>query len=136
MKIKIYKKVYKRKKIMQLATHYLGTIQWGIYGLKSLTHGILTTAQLEMIRRLITRTAKRLCKITIRVFFKQPLTKKGLGVRMGKGVGAIKAWIAYVKPGLILLEITNISYALAKNALLIAKKRLPIRTSIVLRTLQ
>jgi|688.fasta_scaffold2465228_1 large subunit ribosomal protein L16 len=89
MPINIYKKKHKIKKI-SLVTNYVGNIQFGFYGIKSLESGILLTQEVETIRRIIARITKRTCKIVIRVFFSQPITKKPLKSRMGKGVGIIK----------------------------------------------
>ena len=108
MLINIYKKKHQLKKI-SLAKKYAGNIQFGFYGIKSLESGILLTNEVETIRRIISRITKRTCKVLIRVFFSQPITKKPLKSRMGKGVGIIKFWVAIIKKGMILFEIGYIS---------------------------
>jgi large subunit ribosomal protein L16 len=89
MRINIYKKKHKIKKI-SLVKNYAGNIQFGFYGIKSLESGILLTQEVETIRRTISKITKRAGKVLIRVFFSQPITKKPLKSRMGKGVGIIK----------------------------------------------
>jgi len=89
MRINIYKKKHK-KKISGLIKNYLGSIKFGVYGIKVLESGILLTEEVETIRRVVSRITKRLSKFIIRVFFFQPITKKPLKSRMGKGVGVIK----------------------------------------------
>ena len=89
MRINIYKKKHKIKKISGIK-QYAGNIQFGFYGIKSLESGILLTQEVEAIRRVISRITNRICKVLIRVFFSQPITKKPLKSRMGKGVGIIK----------------------------------------------
>jgi len=89
MRINIYKKKHK-KKISGLIKNYLGNIKFGVYGIKVLESGILLTEEVETIRRVVSRITKRLSKFIIRVFFFQPITKKPLKSRMGKGVVVIK----------------------------------------------
>lgn len=72
-------------------------------------------------------------KIVIRAFFYQPCTQKGLASRMGKGSGAIKYWIAYVKKGTIFLELANISELKAQKILRKAYNKLPFKTAFVSR---
>jgi large subunit ribosomal protein L16 len=89
MRIKIYKKKYKIKHIKK-TNNYTGNIQFGTYGLKAMESSIFLSQELEAIRRMVSRLTKRLSKVLIRVFFSQPITKKPLKSRMGKGVGVLK----------------------------------------------
>lgn len=89
MQIINYKKRHK-KKFITSTTEFLTTIKIGSYGLKAISSGFLTAKQLETARRVIARVTKRVGKILIRVFFNQPLTKKPLLTRMGKGSGPVK----------------------------------------------
>ena len=107
MRINIYKKKHKIK-TNGLTKNYTGNVQFGFYGIKTVEPGILLSQEIEMMRRVISRIAKRTSKIIIRVFFSQPVTKKPLKSRMGKGVGIIKIWIAIIKKGMILIEISYI----------------------------
>lgn len=134
MQIIIYKKRHKGK-VSGSVGKYLGTIQFGYFGLKAVSTGILTSKQIETARRVISRVTKRVGKVVIRVFFYQPLTKKPALSRMGKGVGAVKDWISYIKAGMILLELTSIVNSTAISALQLASLRLPLKTRIVCRDL-
>jgi large subunit ribosomal protein L16 len=89
MRINIYKKKHKIK-TSGLTKNYSGNVQFGFYGIKTVAPGILLAQEIEMMRRVISRIAKRTSVIIIRVFFSQPVTKKPLKSRMGKGVGIIK----------------------------------------------
>lgn len=103
-----YIKRYKLKRKIKF-DNYLDVIQFGFYGIQSLQFGFILSSQIEVIRFLITRITKRICFLIIRVFFIHPITKKSLKSRMGKGVGAVKYWIAYIKKGTTILEISNIT---------------------------
>lgn len=113
MLIPIYKKRHKKKKIKGGINKFLNTVSFGFYGIRSLSINILLFKHLELIRLLVSRCSKKISKLFIRIFFLQPLTRKPLNSRMGKGVGVIKSWVAYVKKGCIFVEITNISTKLA-----------------------
>ena len=88
MFISFYKKKHKKKKICGI-NRILGNIQFGFYGIYSVETGQLLNSQLETVRRIISRLTKRISRIFIRLNFFQPLTKKPLKSRMGKGVGII-----------------------------------------------
>jgi large subunit ribosomal protein L16 len=89
MEINKYKKHHKIKNSFKNEKNALANISKGFYGLKTVATGTLTTKQLETIRRTIARITKRSGKIIINIFFKQPLTKKPLLSRMGKGSGSV-----------------------------------------------
>lgn len=103
-------------------------INFGIFALKAITRGRLTSRQIESARRAISRSMKRQGKIWIRVFPDKPITKKPLEVRMGKGKGNVEYWVALVKPGKILYEIDEIPEDLAREAFRLASAKLPIKT--------
>lgn len=132
MQINIYKKKHKKKKI-GLIKHYSGNIQFGLYGIKAIESGILLTQEIEAIRRVISRITKRTGKLLIRIFFCQPITKKPLKSRMGKGVGIIKFWIAFVKKGMVLLEISYISKNLASLVFKTVNLRFSLKVNLVAR---
>lgn len=129
MLCKLYKKRHKLKK-RKFSKSYLSIVQFGSFGLKALTFGILTTYQLETIRRIFTRLTNRSVKILVRIFFQQPITKKSLGLRMGRGTGSLKYWISYVKIGSILLEISAVSYPMVKKAMFYTKLKLSVKVGI------
>jgi large subunit ribosomal protein L16 len=90
MEVTAYKKKFKKKKIIKITTKFLGLIQFGYYGIKSMSSGILNHKQVENIRRIYVKVSKKIGKLFIRIFFQHPLTTKPLLSRMGKGVGSIK----------------------------------------------
>jgi len=108
-------------------------VSFGDIGLKALEHGKLTNQQIEAARIAMMRHIKRGGKVWIRIFPDHPYTSKPLEVRMGKGKGAPAGWYCPVKPGRVLYEIKGVSIELAKEALVRAQHKLPIKTSIVLR---
>ena len=90
MEIIKYKKKHKKIIFLNILTKFLGSIQYGYFGIKAISSGVLTVKQVETVRRIFVRITKRTGKLFIRVFFQQPLTAKALMSRMGKGVGSIK----------------------------------------------
>ncbi len=108
-------------------------ISFGDIGLKAMEHGKLTNQQIEAARIAMMRHIKRGGKVWIRIFPDHPFTSKPLEVRMGKGKGAPAGWYAPVKPGRVLYEIKGVTLDLAKEALVRAQHKLPIKTSIVVR---
>ena len=110
------------------------TVSFGEYGLKATGRGRLTARQLEAGRRAMTRHVKRGGKIWIRIFPDKPITKKPAETRMGSGKGAPDHWVAVVKPGRVLYEIQGVNEDLAREAMLLAAQKLPIKTKFVSRT--
>ncbi len=108
-------------------------VSFGEFGLKALEPGWVTSRQIEAARIAITRHVKRGGKVWIRVFPDKPITKKPAETRMGKGKGAPEYWVAVVKPGRILYEISGVTEVLAKEALRLASHKLPISTKFVKR---
>jgi len=109
------------------------TLEFGEYGLKVLEGGWLTAQQLEAGRIAIVRTAKRGAKIWIRVFPDKPITKKPAETRMGKGKGPVEGWVAVVKRGKIIYEISGVPEDVAREALRLAASKLPFKCKIVTR---
>lgn len=109
-------------------------ISFGTIGLKAMTRGRLTARQIEAARRAMTRHVKRGGKIWIRVFPDKPITQKPLEVRMGSGKGNVEYWVAEIKPGKILYEMEGVSEEVANEAFQLAAAKLPLRTSVVKRT--
>ncbi|MCV2525626.1 MAG: 50S ribosomal protein L16 [Candidatus Lightella neohaematopini] len=106
-------------------------INFGCFGMKSVNHGRITAKQIESARRVITKIMKRQGKIWIRIFPDKPITKKPLEVRMGKGKGNVEYWVALVKPGKIIYEISGVTEEIAKEAFKLATTKLPIKTIFV-----
>lgn len=108
-------------------------IDFGEYGLKALEPCWMTNRQIEAARVAMTRYIKRGGKIWIRVFPDKPVTKKPAETRMGKGKGAPEYWVAVVKPGRIMFEVEGVSEELAREAMRLASRKLPIKTRFVRR---
>jgi large subunit ribosomal protein L16 len=108
-------------------------VSFGDFGLKALEPAWITSRQIEACRVAISRKMKRDGKVWIRIFPDKPVTKKPLETRMGKGKGAPEFWVAVVKPGRVLFEVSGVSKELAAEALQIASHKLPIKTKVVAR---
>ena len=106
----------------------LAHLNYGFFGLKAISFGILTKKQVEAARRIITRKTKRIGKLFIRIYFNFPITKKPLLSRMGKGSGPISSWVCFVKKGSIIFELNGVSFYDGYIALNEAKSRLPLKT--------
>ncbi len=108
-------------------------ISFGEFGLKALEPGWVSSRQIEAARIAITRHVKRGCKVWIRVFPDKPITKKPAETRMGKGKGSPEYWVAVVKPGKVLYEMSGVTEDVAKSALRLASYKLPLATKVVRR---
>lgn len=109
------------------------TVAFGDYGLQALEPSWVTNRQIESCRIAINRTFKREGKIFIRIFPDKPITKRPIGVRMGKGKGNVEGWVAVVKPGRILFEVKGVTEEKALAALRKATMKLPINCKVVKR---
>ena len=109
-------------------------IDFGEYGLKAMEPGWLTSRQIESARIAITRHVRRGGKVWIKIFPHKPVTKKPAETRMGSGKGAPEFWVAVVKPGRILYELSGVSEEEAKEAMTRAAHKLPIKTKFTSRT--
>jgi large subunit ribosomal protein L16 len=109
------------------------TVSFGEFGLKAIEPGWVSSRQIEAARIAITRHAKRGCKVWIRIFPDKPITKKPAETRMGKGKGTPEYWVAVVKPGRILYEMSGVNEELAKEAFRLASHKLPVATKFVTR---
>jgi large subunit ribosomal protein L16 len=110
------------------------TLEFGDYGLRAVQPGWITNRQIEAARQALVRHAKRGGRVWIRIFPDKPLTKKPAEVRMGKGKGAVEVWVAEVKSGKIMYEMTGVTEKLAVEALKLAAAKLPIKTKIAIRS--
>ncbi len=126
-----YRKMQKgRMKGKAMRGNYLA---FGDYGLQALEASWITNQQIESARIAITRHVKRGGKIWIRIFPDKPYTKKPAETRMGKGKGSPEGWVAVVKPGRVLYELSGVAPEVAKEALRLASMKLPIATKILVR---
>ncbi len=103
-------------------------IVFGDFGLQALESAWLTNRQIEAARRAITRHIRRGGNVWVRIFPDKPVTKKAAETRMGGGKGAPDHWVAVVRPGRILFEMSGISADIAREALRLAAHKLPIDT--------
>jgi len=108
-------------------------ISFGSFGLKAMEPKWITNRQIEAARQALTRHMKREGNVWIRIFPDKPITRKPAEVRMGKGKGNLEFWAAVVKPGLIMFEVDGVPMEVAREALLLASQKLPIKTKFVVR---
>jgi len=104
---------------------------FGSYGLKSLEAHWISSRQIEAARRVMTRYTKRGGKIWIRIFPDKPVTSKGGEIPMGKGKGTVDHYVAIVKPGMIMFEMGGVSDDIAKEAMLSASHKLPVKCKFI-----
>ena len=124
-----YKKQFKGKLVGKTAK--TNNIIYGKYALKILEETRLTSKQIEATRKIIIRKMKRLGFLWIRVFPDIPITSKPTENRMGKGKGAFSCWVAKVKKGQILYEISGISLEIAKKVFKAGSNKLPVKTKFI-----
>jgi large subunit ribosomal protein L16 len=109
------------------------SVDFGDFGLKALEPHWITSRQIEACRVALSRKMKRDGKVWIRIFPDKPVSKKPLETRMGKGKGAPEFWVAVIKPGRILFEVSGVSREIAEEALRTCSYKLPIKTKVVAR---
>ena len=109
------------------------TVQFGDYGIKALEDGWITNRQIEAARIAMTRKIKRGGKVWINIFPDKPFTKKPAETRMGSGKGSPEWWVANVKPGRVMFELSYPTEKVAREALLRAAHKLPMKCRIVRR---
>lgn len=106
-------------------------LQNGDFGLQALSAGWVTSRQIEAMRRAVVRHMRRRGRYWIRIFPDKPVTAKPAETRMGKGKGSVDHWVAVVKPGRVLFEVSDIPADIAREALRLAGYKLPIKTQII-----
>jgi large subunit ribosomal protein L16 len=107
------------------------TITFGDYAIQATTCGYITNRQIEAARIAMTRKIKRGGEVWIKIFPDKSLTSKPAEVRMGKGKGSPDSWVAVIKPGRVLFEISHPDGELVKEALKLAAYKLPVKTKII-----
>jgi large subunit ribosomal protein L16 len=108
-------------------------VRFGDYGLLALTPGWVTNRQIESARVAITRHIRRGGKVWINIFPDKAVTKKPAETRMGSGKGNPESWVAVVKPGRVMFELSGVSEATAREAMQRASAKLPVKTKFVSR---
>lgn len=108
-------------------------LAFGEYGIKAMSGGWVTAAQIESARRTITHATKRQGKLFLRVFPHKPYTKKGAGARMGSGKADIHGYVAVIRPGAVLFELSGVELAVAQEAIRLAGHKLSVKTKFIQR---
>lgn len=106
-------------------------VSFGDYGIQAVEEGWITSRQIESARVAITRTVKRGGKVWINIFPHKPVTAKPAETRMGSGKGAPEFWVAVVKPGRVMFELSGVPEELAREAMRKAGHKLPVKTRFV-----
>jgi large subunit ribosomal protein L16 len=108
-------------------------VNFGDFGLKAMESGWITNRQIEAARIAITRYMKRGGKVWITIFPDKPVTEKPAETRMGSGKGNPEYWVAVVKPGRVMFELSGVTEEVAREATRLAAHKLPIKCKFVLR---
>jgi large subunit ribosomal protein L16 len=109
-------------------------VNFGDFGIQALENGWITNRQIEAARIAMTRHIKRGGKVWINIFPDKPVTQKPAETRMGSGKGNPEHWVAVVKPGRVMFELSGVAEATAREAMRLAMHKLPIKTRFVVRT--
>jgi large subunit ribosomal protein L16 len=108
-------------------------VSFGEYGLQALEPVWITNRQIEAARVALTRRIKRGGKVWVRLFPDKPFTKKPAETRMGKGKGNPEGWVAVVRPGKVMFELEGVPFELAKEAMRLAARKLPLKSRMIRR---
>ncbi len=109
------------------------SVDFGTYALQAVEPHWVTSRQIEAARRAIVRYVRRGGKLWIRIFPDKPVTQRGAETRMGSGKGNVEYYVAVVKPGRILFEMTGVSEEQAREAFRLAQHKLPMQTQFIVR---
>ena len=108
-------------------------LAFGDYGIQALEGAYITNRQIEAARIAVTRHIKRGGKVWINIYPDRPLTKKPAETRMGSGKGSPEWWVANVKPGRVMFELSGVSEEVAREAMRLAIHKLPMKARVVRR---
>ncbi len=126
-----YRKMQKGRRRQKGLAARKNTLNFGDFGLKALEPRWITSRQIEAARRSITHFLKRGGKIWIRIFPDKPVTAKGSEVPMGGGKGTVDHYVAAIKAGTIIFEITGVNEDQAREALRLASHKLSVKTRFI-----
>ena len=118
---------------MKGAAHRGNTLAYGDFGLVATQPAWITSNQIEAARIAMTRYIRRGVQVWIKIFPDKPVTEKPAETRMGSGKGSPEYWVAVVKPGRVLFEVTGVSEEVAREALRLASHKLPLKTKFLKR---
>lgn len=121
-----YRRLHRNRNGLKGKAYRGGQVAFGEFGLKALGKAEITSRQIESARRAMTRFTKRGGKIWIRPFPHKPITQKAAEVPMGSGKGSVEYYVATIKPGTILFEISGVSEEQARKAFELAAQKLPV----------
>lgn len=119
------------RRVMKGNAHSGTRVNFGDYGLASMEMSWVSARQIEAARRTITHYTQRGGRLWIRIFPDKPITKKPPEVRMGSGKGDVHEYVAVVKPGRVLFEMSGVTKEIAHEALRLAAYKLPVKTKII-----
>ncbi|MEG0998362.1 MAG: 50S ribosomal protein L16 [Clostridiales bacterium] len=108
-------------------------IAYGEYGMQAVECGWITSRQIEAARIAMTRYMKRGGDVWIKIFPHKPVTEKPAETRMGSGKGSPEYWVAVVKPGRVMFEVSGIDEATAREAIRLAQHKLPVKSKFIKR---
>ena len=108
-------------------------VKFGEYGLQALEPAWISNRQIEAARIAMTRKIKRGGKVWINIFPHKPVTQKAAETRMGSGKGSVEGYVAVVKPGRVMFEMSGVDETLAREAMSLAAQKLPIKTRFLAR---
>ena len=126
-----YRRVHRGR--MKGTAHRGNKVSYGEFGIQALSPAWVTSNQIEAARVAMTRYTKRGGQVWIKIFHDKSVTKKPAETRLGKGKGAPEYWVAVVKPGRVLFEISGVPEDVAKEALRLATHKLPCKCKVVSR---
>ena len=118
---------------MKGEAHRGNKVAYGEYGLQAAQCGWIKSNQIEAARVAMTRFIKRGGKVWVNIFPDKPVSQKPIGIRMGSGKGAPEYWVAVVKPGRVMFEMSGVSEDIAREALRLASHKLPVKCKFVKR---
>ena len=118
---------------MRGEAHKGNFVAYGDFGLQAQEASWITSRQIEAARVAMTRYIKRGGKVWIKIFPDKPVTNKPAETRMGSGKGTLEYWVAVVKPGRVMFEISGVSEEIAREALRLATHKLPCKCKVVSR---
>jgi large subunit ribosomal protein L16 len=121
-----YRRLHRNRNGLKGKAYRGGQVAFGDFGLKALAKAEITSRQLEAARRAMSRYTKRGGKIWIRPFPHKPITQKSAEVPMGSGKGSVEYYVATIKPGAIIFEISGVDEESARKAFELAAQKLPV----------
>lgn len=109
------------------------TLSFGDYGIQAMAPAWVTNRQIEAARIAMTRYIKRDGKVWINIYPDKPVTHKPAETRMGKGKGNPEGWVAVVKPGRVIFELSGVTEEIAREAMRLAIHKLPMKSRFIIR---